>query len=114
MALDTVQDYIDHARVLLQDTVTTYRYPDADFIMEINAGILEMRAKRPDMFIGLFDDIPSYTLVTDEVFVDPQYRMSLLYYVVGMIQLRDEEPTSDSRAGSFIAKFNNQLTNVAS
>lgn len=116
MALDTVQDYIDHARVLLQDTIVEYRYPDADIVNALNQGLLEARRIRPDIFLGRFAALPSYSSGSPAtaVVVDAQYRMTLLFYVVGMIQLRDEEPTSDARASAFLSKFVAQMTTAAS
>ena len=54
MALDTVQDYIDRARVLLLDEVEDYRYSTESLVDALNEGILEMRRLRPDLFLDYF------------------------------------------------------------
>jgi hypothetical protein len=40
------------------------------------------------------------------------YRSALVYYVIGRIQLRDDEPTVDARAGALLQKFTAQLLSV--
>jgi hypothetical protein len=109
-ALDTVSDYVTRARVLLNDTVAEYRYPDAAILAAMNLGLLEARRIRPDLFIGRSDAVPEY-LVNDSTTVvfDAQYRVPLLYFIVGFTQLSDEEDTQDARAVSFVNKFTTQL-----
>jgi hypothetical protein len=115
MSLLTVQDYVDQARVLLLDTIDPYRYPDADLIEALNMAIMEGRRLRPDIFTTFFrSDLPDYTVsdLTDEVPVDPMYRKSFLYYIIGHSQLRDEENTQDTRAAAMLNKFVMQLTSL--
>lgn len=113
-ALDTVQNYVDAARVLLQDTVATYRYSDLDLVSAMNMGILEARRLRPDLFLGRFSAIPSYSsgTMSASVVFDNQYRVSLVYYMCGQAQLRDEEATQDGRAAVFLNKFLAQLQTI--
>lgn len=112
MALNTVADMISQVRTLLQDTVVEYRYPTADIVEAINQGTLEMRRVRPDLFLGRFSALPTYSSLNtgDTLLIDDQYKMALLYYVVSIIQFRDEEETTDSRAAAFMNKFSSQLT----
>jgi hypothetical protein len=112
MALDTVQDYVDRARVLLLDQVEPYRYPTADLVENLNMGILEMRRLRPDLLLSKFrTTLPEYSAgaLSTQVDMDPQYRMSLIYYICGHAQLRDDENVQDSRAVTFLNKFTSQL-----
>ena len=116
MALDTVQDYIDRARVLLLDQVAPFRYPDVDLVEALNMGILEARRLRPELFRDLFRGaLPDYspTLLTAAVAIDPICRVAFVYYIVGHAQLRDEENTQDTRAAAFLNKFVAQLTTLA-
>ena len=113
MALDTVADYITAVRALLQDTIETYRYSDADLIAALNYGILEMRRLRPDLLSSYFaTSLPTYSASGDYVDVDPQYRMSLVYYIAGHLQLRDDENTQDARAAIFLNKFTSQMLDI--
>lgn len=109
MTLDTVQDYVREARVLLQDQVSPYRYPDADLVSALNLGILTARRLRPDLFIGVSTP-PSFSVVDTTTFaMDVQYRVPFVYFIVGHAQLRDEEDTQDQRSAAFIGKFTQQL-----
>jgi hypothetical protein len=114
-ALDTLGDYVAECRRLLQDEVDTpYRYPTADLVAALNLALLEVRRVRPDLLmptfeIAFFGD-PDDT--TAPVNFEPMYRTALVYYVVGRIQLRDDEQTQDARAASLMTKFLGQLLSV--
>jgi hypothetical protein len=110
-ALSTVAEYVTAARTLLSDTVEPFRYSTADLVLGLSIALLEARRLRPDLFIGRYDDIPSFT-VSDATAVDfdEQYRMALVYYIIGHAQLRDAEDTQDARAAAFLNKFTSQLT----
>ena len=113
MALDTVQDYVDRARVLLQDqSVGNYRYPDIDLVAALSIAVLEARRLRPDVLqVYLNTTLPSFSAatMTAAVPIDPMYRMAFVYYVCGHAQLRDDENVQDSRARAFMAQFNSSL-----
>ena len=113
MALDTVNDYIVSARRLLLDEAEPYRYPTADLVDAMNIGIMEAVRLRPDLFFKtLRTGVPasySASALSTTVALDVRYRSALLYYVVGMAQLRDDEATQDQRAGALLAKFTAQL-----
>lgn len=115
MALDTVQDYIDRARVLLLDQAEPYRYPTNDLIESLNEGILEARRLRPDLLQSYFrSSLPDFSITnTGQVVpIDPQYRVAFVYYICGQAQLRDEENTQDARASAFLNKFISQMTTL--
>lgn len=119
-ALGTVGQYLEEARRLLQDEIVPYRYPQDDLIDALNIGLLEARRLRADLFLPLFDIPwfdPTKTTAPDlalPVTIDPMYRQSLVYYVVGRAQLRDDEATTDQRAAAMITKFTSQLLTIAS
>jgi hypothetical protein len=112
MALDTVTDYVTEARVLLQDTVETYRYPNSDLISALNLAIMTARRNRPDLFMEVVS-VPQFIIadITNGTAfaMDIQYRVAFLFFMVGFAQLRDEEDTQDTRAAAFIGKFTQQL-----
>lgn len=116
MALDTVQDYVTEARVLLLDQNVPYRYADSDLVSGLNIAVLEARRLRPEIFQGYFKTtLPSFTaasMSTQQVPVDAQYRAAFLYYICGHAQLRDEENTQDGRAAAFLNKFTSQLLSL--
>jgi len=115
MALDTVQDYVDRARVLLQDQISPYRYPDADLVEALSEAILEARRLRPDILSSYFrTSLPDFSTssMSQSVPIDPQYRVAFVYYICGQAQLRDDENTQDSRASAFLNKFVAQLISI--
>lgn len=115
MALDTVQDYIDRARVLLLDQVEPYRYPDVDLVEALNMGIFEARRLRPELLRPYFRDaLPGFSTadLSAQVPMDPQYRPAFLYYICGQAHLRDDEITQDSRAAAFLNKFTAQMLTI--
>lgn len=116
MALNKVSDYLDQARVLLQDNVAdTARYTDAELMSSLSIAFLEARRIRPDLFItSLMTDPPDFTDANQTVPMDAQYRMALVYYVCGNAQLRDDEVSEDERASIFLNKFTNQMLVVQS
>jgi len=115
MALDTVQDYIERARVLLQDQVEPFRYPDADLVEALNMAILETRRLRPELLSSFFrQSLPDFDAgnQTAPVPIDPQYRTAFVYYICGHAHLRDDEITQDSRASAFLNKFTAQMLTI--
>lgn len=117
MALDTVQDYIDRARPLLLDTVLPYRYSTVDLVEYLNQGILESRRLRPELFLGALDSaLPEFSTsdFSEDVPIDPMYRVSFVYYICGQAQLRDEENTQDTRSAAFLNKFTSQMLSIQS
>ncbi|HEY9816778.1 MAG TPA: hypothetical protein V6D20_13410 [Candidatus Obscuribacterales bacterium] len=115
MALTTVQDYVDRARVLLLDQVEPYRYPTDDLVEALNMGMLEVRRLRPELVKTFFGgEIPDYSAsnMTATVAMDQQYRVSFVYYICGHAQLRDDEVNQDSRAAIFLNKFTSQMLSI--
>lgn len=119
--LGTVGQYLEESRRLLQDEFIPYRYPDDDLVDALNIALLEARRLRADLFLPAFD-IPWFdpsagaltTTKTKPVTFDPMYRQSLVYYMVGRAQLRDDESTVDARAASLMTKFTAQLLTITS
>jgi len=117
MALVTVADYIRDARILLQDTVSEYRYADSDLVEALNIAIREAVRLRPDLFFKLLrtgGGLPTYSSSTTSttVAVDQRYQSSMLYYIVGWVQLRDDENTQDSRSAVLLNKFASQFLTI--
>jgi len=113
LSLGTVSEFISAARSLLQDTVTEYRYSDDDILQAMNIGLLSARRLRADLFLDDPTDIPAYT-TNDGTAIDfdSQYLPSLLYFVVGYVNLRDQEETQDSRAVALLNKFTSQMLTI--
>jgi hypothetical protein len=116
MALDRVSDYSSEVRRILKDTVAPYRFADSDILSGLNLALLEARRLRPDLFAGRLRAVPpSYSALTSAaVDMDPQYRVAIVYYICGAVQIQDEETTQDQRATVFLNKFTSQMLTLAS
>ena len=117
-ALETVGQYLKECRVLLQDENVPYRYEDAELVEAMNIALMEARRLRADLFLPLFEvpyfDSTGTINTAATISLDPMYRSSLVYYVVGRAQLRDDEATTDQRATAMLGKFTQQLLSIAS
>jgi hypothetical protein len=116
--LGTLGGILDQCRTLLMDTDTLggeYRYSNDSLVTNLNMGLWEMYRIRPDIFLELNFQVPQFVsaLPDTPIEIEPQFVPALVYYVVGMAQLRDDEGTQDSRAGGFLQKFTAMLISVA-
>lgn len=118
--LATVGECVEEARVLLLDTRVPYRYSDTELIKALNIGLQEAYRLRADLFLdNLAFTVPSFdpaapTVLTQAIPVEDGYRQSFVYYMVGRAQLRDQEDTTDQRAGALLQKFVGQLLTIQS
>lgn len=114
-ALETLGQYLEEARTLLQDKHEPYRYTTDELVEALNIGLAEARRLRADLFLPR-GDVP-YFAPTDtnrKVPLNIMYRSTLAYYIVGRAQLRDDENTTDQRAGALLQKFTAQMLQVGS
>jgi hypothetical protein len=107
----TLGDLLDQIRVLLQDTDLAgnqYRYSTDSIVANINMGLLEMYRIRPDIFLASSFAIPQFNSgdLAAPWPLEPQWTPPIVYYAVGMTQVRDDEGTQDTRAAAFLQKFN--------
>jgi hypothetical protein len=114
MPLDTVGAYVAQARELLQDTASVQRYATGSLKDALGFSLMEARRLRPDLFVdGEMQTIDSATSDATVVTVDRQYRMALIYYMVGHMMLRDEEESMQQLARAYKAQFGSQLVSIA-
>jgi|SoiMethySBSTD1v2_1073268.scaffolds.fasta_scaffold347140_3 hypothetical protein len=115
-ALDTLGQVLAESRRLLQDTITPYRYPDADLVDALNLGILEARRIRADLFLPQKFALPYYDTTTIDMAakfeVEPQFRHAFCYYIVGRMEMRDDEQTQDNRAVAMLGTWKSTLLGV--
>lgn len=109
--MKTIRNYIDAARVLLQDTTSgAYRYSDDEFKLALALGLDDAYRIRPDLFVN--NEVPEdfeSSGVTTVVPVPRGYQSAFLYYMTGHVQLRDQEEATDQRATVLLNKFTAQL-----
>ena len=113
--METIEDFIKAARILLQDTMEAqYRYSDDDYRLALELSFDEAYRIRPDMFIR--NETPNYITapMNTKVLAPRGYKMAFIYYMCGHVQLRDQEDTQDNRSSIFLNKFITQLKATAS
>jgi len=114
--LDTLGQVVLEARRLLQDEVVPYRYPDKDLVDALNIAILDARRLRPDLFLPVFS-LPFYDTATAPNMaasfpIEAHFRMPFIYFVVGRMEIRDDEQTQDGRAVAFMTTWRQQLVTL--
>src|SRR4051794_893241 len=109
MPLNALPDYLDEARTLLQDTTTPVRYSDAELIQALDFALMETRRLRPDLFLG---DLPGLMALPDVesipnplTVIEHQYRVPLVYYMVGHCLMRDDEEGNDQKSMQYRQRF---------
>jgi hypothetical protein len=114
LTLEVVDDYIAEARKLLQDTVSPYRYSDADLVLGLNLALIEGRRVRPDLFLSDFDSVvQSFTsMAGQQVSMEYQFRLAFVYGIASYVMRRDQEDIVDARSDSFDGVFHDMLLGV--
>lgn len=112
--LDTIDDYIDDGRILLQDTVQPYRYDDSSLVIAMNVTVLEGRRLRPDLFV--YQRLPNGQQVPhfqakdgSKLIMEQQFRLAFLHGMVAHALERDQEDVQDERSQAFMNIFNSIL-----
>ena len=105
----TVADYIDEARIRLQDMIPEYRYKDDSLISALNITLLDAYRLRADLFV--FNDyngqVQSFKSNDDTVVdIETPFRLPILHGMMAHALERDQEDVQDSRASSFFGMFN--------
>jgi hypothetical protein len=116
-AFETVGDILDQVRIILQDTDVSsgeYRYSNDSIVQNINQGLLEMFKLRPDIFLETGFKVPTFNAAElgAEWPLELQWIPPIVYFTVGLTQVRDDEGTQDTRASAFLARFRGMLVTV--
>jgi len=109
-ALETIDDYINDGRTLLQDTIAPYRYDDPSLIVAMNVTLLEGRRLRPDLFVynrnyGVTGVQSFQAKDGTKLVMEEQFRLAFLHGMVGHALERDQEDIQDARAAQFMGIF---------
>lgn len=110
--MQTIEEYISAARILLQD-VDGQRWDDANFRLGLTLAFMEARRIRPDMFLRMTPPDFLTADATTSVPAPDGYQPAFLYYICGHVQLSDQEDVTDQRATVFLNKFTAQLLATA-
>jgi len=116
-AFEVVGDIVDQVRTILQDTDVSsgeYRYSNDSIVQNINQGMLEMFKLRPDIFLEVDFKVPNFNAaeLDTEWPLEVQWIPPIVYFTVGLTQVRDDEGTQDTRASAFLARFRGMLMTV--
>jgi len=105
----TYQSIVDMARIPLNDKDKT-RYSDDDLLLFANHGMLAASRRRPDLFIGQFDNLPNgEAQLADEIPVEPGYASVIADYVVMRAEMTDDEHANSGRAIVHGKLFNDEM-----
>lgn len=113
-SISSVGGILAQVRTLLQDTDLTsgqYRYSTDSIITNLNQCMSDLFRLRPDLFLANDFKIPAFTVdhLEAEIGLEAQYIPPVVYYVVGLTQVRDDEQNQDARALGFLKVFQNAV-----
>lgn len=123
-ATKTLDDAVNEIRMLINDNDPDgYRFTQTQVLQKINTALREVYRYRPDAYVGNFTQgiLSANSPMTydstdlgknpatafpldDRLFFSP-----VVFYVVGMLDLTDDEFADDNRAMTVLAAFRNQL-----
>jgi len=120
----TWEDIILHARELLQDSRTPYRFTDEQLVKTLNRGLMDVGRIRSDAFYTQYSsellNVPKIIisgspaadelLWTTNINLEGQFFPILVNYVVAVSELTDDEFTVDGRAIALLTQFHTALT----
>jgi hypothetical protein len=107
-SLETVKDYDEAVRILLQDRVEPHRYSKGQIIRALNMALLEARRIRADLFVTRYGNhVPKFEEGDGGEYVDiePQFRLGLVYGTTAQVLEQDQEDVNDTRANTFNGAF---------
>jgi hypothetical protein len=106
-----VADIVANVRDILQDRDDdARRYKDDSLIRGLNMAVLEIRRVRPDYFIGAYhNSVTQYSKLESEIQLPDTCLPSLVKYLAGWAELRDDEYTTDGRAAALLQAFATDL-----
>lgn len=109
--MSTISDIVESSREILQDETVPYRYSDDRLVRTYNGALREAFRIRPDLFLGVSYVIPTYTTsdVATDLVIEEQYYNAVVDFIVGWVELSDDEFTLDQRAAALLTAFRNQL-----
>jgi len=132
-ATKTLDDLQTEVREILNDSQVPYRYSDAWIVQVFNTAIRDLYRIRPDAYIGNFTTgvlsanvMNTYSTsdlqvingvantnppvpATPMPFDDRLFWGPIVFYVIGRIELNDDEFADDNRAMTLLQAFRTQL-----
>lgn len=107
----TMQNIIDSARVILQDS-TKVRFSDTELLAHANVAVMEAYRLRPDLFFSSISAPPT-ALVAGGTFPLPTYlEDAVAQFAAGRTELRGDLYSKEGRAPSLMAALKGALMGV--
>lgn len=104
----TYQAVVDLARIPLNDSDKA-RYSDAQLLLFANHGMLALTKRRPDLFIGQSNSLPSGSATIEDTFpIESSYVQLVADYVVARAEMTDDEHANSGRAATYVALFGSE------
>lgn len=101
----TYQSVVDLARMPLNDEDKA-RYADTMLLIYANHGMLQLLKRRPELFIGQFNSLPTGEAALADLFPLPAlYVQTLADYVTARAEMADDEHVNSGRAAAFAQLF---------
>jgi hypothetical protein len=98
----TAQHIIDQARLPLVDAAKT-RYTDPQALAYLNFGLMFLRGKRPDLFIGSLSGDMAALELAGTIPLEQQFHQALADYVTARAETHDDEDAMNARAKDFFS-----------
>lgn len=129
----TLDDLVNECRLTVNDQQYPYRYADSTVILKINTALREVYRYRPDAYIGNFTtgvlsanlantyaktDLQNYdgaanptppVPVTPFPLDDRLFFGPIVFYVIGLLELGDDEFADNNRAMTLLTAFRGML-----
>ena len=89
-----------------------YRTSDADVVDALNVGLREARHLRGDLF---YNDVlgptpqASVAALTTPIDIEDQFQLAFVTFVVGWVELRDDQYSNDGRAATLLGQLTREL-----
>lgn len=104
-----VSHLVGHVRDMLQDADKD-RYTDERLIQALNLGVLQVRRKRPDYFIGTYHVATElYVTMTEQVSLPDDVLLAVIDYAIGWVEMAEDEYSTDGRAVAMLKQFSEGL-----
>jgi hypothetical protein len=105
----TYQNIVDLARIPLNDEDKA-RYSDDTLLAYTNTAMLALFHRRPDIFIGQYDNLPSIDAALTDTFPLPDsYRSLMADYVTSRTAMIDDEHANSGLAGAFMQLLGSEI-----
>jgi hypothetical protein len=125
----SLDDAVTQVRLTINDVGVNganFRYTNDQIVAQFNTALRELYRYRPDAFIGNFTQgvlanttpLPTYTAAVDLglnpatvlPFDDRFFFNAVVFFMVGMLELGDDEFTDASRSAQLLSSFRQMLT----